>query len=79
MSEPEYLADGTIKRSLDVPDELALLPVRDLVVFPYMVVPLMVSRDISAQAVSEALTLPDRLVLISTQRNETEDERSDIV
>ena len=73
-SDGEYLADGTLKRTFDVPPELALLPVRDLVVFPYMVVPLMVSREISVSAITEALATPDRLVLLATQKDETEDE-----
>jgi ATP-dependent Lon protease len=68
------MSDGSIKRTLEVPSELALLPVRDLVVFPYMVVPLMVSREISVTAITEALATPDRLVLLATQKNETEDD-----
>ncbi|HEY7956767.1 MAG: endopeptidase La [Polyangia bacterium] len=70
----EYLADGSIKRTLDVPAELALLPIRDLVVFPYMVVPLMVSREVSVQAITAALDTPDRLVLLAAQRDEREEE-----
>jgi ATP-dependent Lon protease len=70
----EYLADGSIKRTLDVPEELALLPIRDLVVFPYMVVPLMVSRELSVSAIDEALATPDRLVLLAAQKDEREDE-----
>jgi ATP-dependent Lon protease len=72
--EGEYLADGTIKRTLDVPSELALLPIRDLVVFPYMVVPLMVSRELSVSAIDEALATPDRLLLLAAQKSEGDDE-----
>ena len=46
----EFMPDGTIKQTLEVPPILALLPIRDLVVFPYMVVPLMVSREMSVAA-----------------------------
>jgi ATP-dependent Lon protease len=74
MTDAEYLPDGSIKRTLDVPSELALLPIRDLVVFPYMVVPLMVSRELSVSAIDEALATPDRLVMLAAQRNENEDE-----
>jgi ATP-dependent Lon protease len=73
-SVPEYQQDGSIKRTLEVPEVLPLLPVRDLVVFPYMVVPLMVSRPLSAEAIHAALATPDRLVLIAAQRDEREDE-----
>ncbi len=37
-----------------IPERLPLLPIRDLVVFPYMVVPLYVSREISLRAVEGA-------------------------
>ena len=70
----EFQADGTIKQTLEIPPTLALLPIRDLVVFPYMVVPLMVSREMSVAAVDEALATKDRLVLLCAQRDESEDE-----
>jgi ATP-dependent Lon protease len=70
----EVLADGSLRRTLEVPDTLALLPIRDLVVFPYMVVPLMVSRELSVEAIHAALATPDRLVLLCAQHDEREDE-----
>jgi ATP-dependent Lon protease len=72
----EFLPDGTIKQTLEIPPTLALLPIRDLVVFPYMVVPLMVSREMSVAAIDEALATKDRLVLLCAQRDESEDEPS---
>jgi ATP-dependent Lon protease len=72
----EFLPDGTIKQTLEIPPTLALLPIRDLVVFPYMVVPLMVSREMSVAAVDEALATKDRLVMLAAQQNEREDEPS---
>jgi len=70
----EFLPDGTIKQTLEIPPTLALLPIRDLVVFPYMVVPLMVSREMSVAAVDEALATKDRLVLLCAQTDESDDE-----
>src|SRR6476469_9283975 len=70
----EFLPDGTIKQTLEIPPTLPLLPLRDLVVFPYMVVPLMVSRDLSVAAVDEALATKDRLVVLSAQHDGQEDE-----
>ncbi len=70
----EFMPDGTIKQTLEVPPTLALLPIRDLVVFPYMVVPLMVSREMSVAAIDEALATKDRLVMLAAQRDEREDE-----
>jgi ATP-dependent Lon protease len=62
-SEAEDLHDGFG----EVPEELPLLPIRDLVVFPYMVVPLFVSREISMSAVDRAVA-GDRLLFLCAQR-----------
>ena len=59
--------------SSQIPRNLPLLPIRDLVVFPYMIVPLVVGRDKSVRALDEALK-GDRLVFLSAQlHGETED------
>ena len=50
-----------------VPEELPVLPLRELVVFPYMVLPLFVARESSIAAIEDALA-GDRLVLLTTQR-----------
>jgi ATP-dependent Lon protease len=60
-----------------IPNELPLLPVRDIVIFPYMVLPLFVGRDLSIKAIEAALS-SDRLIFLTTQKNqETEDPTSD--
>jgi ATP-dependent Lon protease len=56
----------------EIPDELPMLPIRDLVVFPYMIVPLMVSREVSIGAIDEALAR-DRMVFLVTQRDMSEE------
>ena len=50
--------------SIDLPDIVPLLTVRDLVVYPYMIVPLFVSREMSVAAIDDALSA-DRLVLLA--------------
>jgi ATP-dependent Lon protease len=52
----------------DVPEELPVLPLREFVVFPYMVVPLFVAREASIAALEDALAC-DRVVLLVAQRN----------
>ncbi len=52
----------------DIPETLPLLPVRDVVVFPYMILPLFVARDASVKAVDEALER-DQLIFLSTQQD----------
>src|SRR2546430_10994792 len=58
----------------EVPNVLPLLPVRDLVVFPYMIAPLRVSRPISLDAVNAALASEDRLCFIVAQRESSDED-----
>jgi ATP-dependent Lon protease len=70
-------AEGEGKRpglGHEIPDVLPLLPVRDLVVFPYMIAPLRVSRRISLDAVQAALQNDQRLCFIVAQRESVEEE-----
>ncbi len=56
------------EQQLEIPDVLPLLPVRDVVIFPFMIVPLFVGRERSINAVDAALT-KDRLVFTATQKD----------
>jgi ATP-dependent Lon protease len=57
----------------EVPTQLPLLPVRDAVVFPSMILPLFVGREVSIDAIEAALE-GDRLMALVTQRDpETEE------
>jgi len=51
-----------------LPDALPVLALREFVVFPYMVLPLVVARERSIAAIEGALAA-DRLVLLVAQRN----------
>jgi ATP-dependent Lon protease len=53
--------------NLDIPDQLPLLPVRDIVVFPYMVLPLFVGREMSIKAI-EAAMAGNRMIFLATQK-----------
>ncbi|MGZ3698323.1 MAG: LON peptidase substrate-binding domain-containing protein, partial [Bdellovibrionota bacterium] len=53
---------------VEIPETLPMLPVRDIVVFPYMIIPLFVGRDSSIRSVEEALSRSDRLILLSSQK-----------
>jgi ATP-dependent Lon protease len=52
---------------VEVPDQLPLLPVRDIVVFPYMVLPLFVGREMSIKAIEAALA-GNRMIFLATQK-----------
>ena len=54
---------------IEIPATLPLLPVRDIVVFPYMIIPLFVGRDASIKAVEDALSQTDRLILLASQKD----------
>ena len=58
---------------LVIPDALPLLPVRDVVIFPFMIVPLFVGRERSVNAVDSALT-KDRLIFAATQKDITKED-----
>ncbi len=58
----------------DIPEVLPLLPVRDLVVFPYMIAPLRVSRPISLEAVNQALATEHRMCFIVAQHDAGDEE-----
>ncbi|ACA20841.1 ATP-dependent protease La [Methylobacterium sp. 4-46] len=51
----------------------AVLPLRDIVVFPHMIVPLFVGREKSIRALEEAVRA-DRHILLATQVNATDDD-----
>ena len=61
------------EEQLVIPDVLPLLPVRDVVIFPFMIVPLFVGREQSINAVDAALT-KDRLVFAATQTDITKED-----
>ncbi|MDF1553689.1 MAG: endopeptidase La [Deferrisomatales bacterium] len=57
----------------DIPDTLPMLPVRDVVVFPYMILPLFVGREKSVAAVDAALQ-GNRMLFLATQREVATEE-----
>jgi ATP-dependent Lon protease len=61
--------------SLKIPDVLPLLPVRDIIVYPAMVLPLAVGRERSVRALEEAMST-NRLIFIVSQKNIQVDDPS---
>ncbi len=53
---------------LDIPENIPVLVLRDIVVFPYMIVPLYVGRVKSKRAIDTALN-GDRMILLLTQKD----------
>ncbi|ATH06558.1 endopeptidase La [Halobacteriovorax marinus] len=57
--------------NIEFKEELPLLPIRDIVVYPFMILPLFVGRESSIQAVEHALNKTDRLILLASQKDIT--------
>ena len=57
--------------------ELPVLPLRDVVVFPHMVIPLFVGRDKSIKALDLAMESDKRILLVAQKSAETDDPTAD--
>ena len=61
------------QQQITIPDVLPVLPMPDIVVFPYMIVPLFVNRERSAKAVDHALA-ENRMIMLVSQKDPNIDE-----
>ena len=62
---------------VQIPDLIPVLPLRDIVIFPFMIVPLYVSRDKSIKAVDSALAENRMIMLLAQRDQEKEDPEPD--
>src|SRR5476649_3038211 len=69
------MADDATKKIDDQTTELSapVLPLRDIVVFPHMIVPLFVGREKSVRALEEVMN-DEKQILLLTQKNAAEDD-----
>ena len=64
---------------MNVKMNLALLPLRDIVVFPSMVIPLFVGRDKSINALNDVMISEKKILLVTQKNSEIDDpKRNDI-
>jgi ATP-dependent Lon protease len=63
----------TPDEQLKIPELLPVLPLRDIVIFPFMIVPLFVSRERSIRAVDQALA-ENRMILLAAQKDPNNEE-----
>ena len=59
--------------TIDIPNLIPLLPVRDMVMYPSVILPLFVGRDMSINAVEKSLS-KDRLILVAAQKDLTDED-----
>ncbi len=75
--EPEFTealdTAADTDQQLQIPSELPVLPLRDIVIYPFMIVPLFVSREKSIRAVDEALG-ENRMILLASQKDLDKEE-----
>ena len=60
--------NADLQQSIEIPKKLPLLPIRDIVVFPYMVLPLFVGREMSIKAIEVALE-GNRMIFLTSQKD----------
>ncbi len=64
---------------MDIKITLPLLPLRDIVVFPSMVIPLFVGRDKSITALNEVMKGDKKIVLVTQKNSEVDDPKKNDV
>ena len=60
---------------MDIKVRLPLLPLRDIVVFPNMVIPLFVGRDKSFLALNEVMKKDKKIILVTQKNSEIDDPK----
>jgi ATP-dependent Lon protease len=60
---------------MDIKIKLPLLPLRDIVVYPSMVIPLFVGRDKSIAALNEVMKKDKKIILATQQNSEVDDPK----
>ena len=67
------MSDSETPAPASPPGTMAVLPLRDIVVFPHMIVPLFVGREKSVRAL-EAVMKDDKQILLVAQKNASQDD-----
>ena len=70
---PDLQEVPAASRSLNIPDELPILPLRDTVLFPNSFMPLAVARESSVRLIDDAIS-GGKVIGVFTQRDATVEE-----
>lgn len=80
MSEtPIKLTDLAVETIDNIPSTLPVLPLRDVVLFPYMIFPVLVGRESSLKAASEALERGKNIFLVAQKSASIDEPTADDV
>lgn len=66
-----------VDESPKIPEVLPVLPLRDVVVYPYVILPFSVSREKSLKAIDTALVESRMILLLSQKQTEMDDPGPD--
>ncbi|MEY4167607.1 MAG: Lon protease [Acidobacteriota bacterium] len=72
-TDEKQLTGEVTEEQLSIPEVLPVLPLRDISIFPFMIVPLFVSRERSIRAVDQALA-ENRMIMLVAQRDSNKEE-----
>ena len=70
MSEQDLIADVELE---DETSAIPVMPLRDVVVYPHMVIPLFVGRDKSIVALDKAMAVGKRILLVAQKKSDLDD------
>ena len=76
MTEQDLIGDDVIdieEAEVDETNGVPVLPLRDVVVYPHMVIPLFVGREKSIIALDKAMTASKRILLVAQRRADLDD------
>src|SRR6476660_7923376 len=66
----DYIRDG---ETVQAGERVPVLPLRDVVVFPYVVIPLLVGRPASLAAIDSAVESDKLILLVAQKEGETQE------
>src|SRR5271169_5704287 len=71
------VTDETRTPPAETPQPVPVLPLRDVVVYPHMVIPLFVGRDKSIQALDQAMRTDKQILLVAQKAADVDDPKAD--
>ncbi|MBI2429653.1 MAG: LON peptidase substrate-binding domain-containing protein, partial [Ignavibacteriales bacterium] len=70
-------SDSSLSSTDDIPQTLPVLPLRDVVIFPHMIFPVLVGRESSLRAANHALENNKFIFLVAQKDSSIEDPGKD--
>ena len=61
------------KKQIDIPDELTIIPLRDIVIYPNMIFPILIGRTSSLKAVADAVE-KEKFIFVAAQKDSKTEE-----